>query len=121
MKYINTNRNQTASTYAQIEPMFDGSDLTFTLNTVKPNVGGKPLPMVKGNVRVMRPTAVTVCDDPCGASVNSMVEIRFNVRQGDTAVLNALLAEAKRCLEASVTDYQLANGVLPPVVATFEN
>lgn len=119
MKYINTLRDRSQAEYAQTEPTFDGSVAHFGTRTASPSIGGQVVPMVKASVRLSRPTAVTLCNDTCPVSVNSAVEITFNVVRGDTATLAAMRTEVNRLLDEAVADFQFANGLVPSGNADF--
>lgn len=117
--YQNTERTRSHSEFVQVDP-FDGTILAIDANTPMLTVVGKPVPMVKGSVRVTTPAAITSCDpQKCDGSVNESVSIAFNIKQGSVDSLAALRAEAIRCFDACVSQYNLALGVVPPSDATF--
>lgn len=119
MKYINTIKDKANSEFVRTDPSFDGSVLHFNISTARPSISGVVVPMVKGSVRLAVPTAVDLCDPTaCAGQINEAVKIEFNVRQGG-ANLSTILTEVQRCLAIAISDYQITNGVLPPVSADF--
>lgn len=120
MKYINTNRDTTASAFARTEPTFDGSVLIVSAQPVKANVSGSTVNMVKGHVRLTTPKSVEICDSVCAGSVNEMVEIRFNSVSGFDNI-ETLRAEVIRCMDVAIAKYSLAYGVIPPATADFDD
>lgn len=120
MKYINTIRDRQAAEFARVEPSFDGAVVEFNINNAQPMINGQRVNMVKGFARLSVPTAVESCDSTCVGYVTEVVEIRFNEIRGG-ANHTGLLAEVSRVLADAVSNYQLLNGVVPPVSATFNN
>lgn len=121
MKYINTNRSQTSASFVQVEPTFGGQDAHINVTNTRPKIGGTTLNMVKGAVRLVKPTPVDVCQDSCGVSVNSQVELRFNAVRGDVTTVKAMRTEVNRLFDALVADFHVVDGVVPPSTATFED
>lgn len=120
MKYINTDRNKTASNYGRVEPSFDGSQVTFTVKTASVLAAGQQVPMVSATVRLTTPHEVTPCDPTkCGASVNTAAAISLNLVRGEDPT--AMLAEVQRVLGVALTQYYLSDGVLPPATADFSD
>lgn len=119
-KYISTLRDKANSEYVRVSPSFDGGMLHFNVSTARPTINGTVVPMVKGSVRLAVPAEVASCDpSACAGTVNEAVKIEFNFRQGGVNFAT-LQTEVMRCLAIAIADYQLANGVLPPVSADFE-
>lgn len=118
MKYINTTRDTKTAAYVRTEPSFDGAEVDFSITPVQPKINGESVKMVRGIVRLTEPSEVVACDDRCVGHVNEVMELRFNVRQGGES-LEALLAEVTRVYNVAVDNYQIANGVVPPVTAQF--
>lgn len=124
IKYINTQRDRASAEFTQTEPDFSGQLVNVSASVTRPMIPGvgSPTPVVKGRVRVVKPVKVPACNDTgCGGTINSAVAIEFNVLQGDVDAINALVTEAKRCLDDALANYQLANGVIPPSTADFAN
>lgn len=74
--------------------------------------------MVNGEVLLQRPKSVTGGDNVT-ADVNNSIRIAFTVIQGDTAALAAMRVEANRIFDEAIA-FNIVDGLVPPVYATFE-
>lgn len=118
MSYTNVTRDKSTSTFVRVSPTMDGTDLVLNAKLSKPRIQGQEVPMVSGSLRVSTPRGVDVCGSVCPGSITEAVEIKFNVKQGGDE-LASMLNEARRVLDLCISEYNFANGLVPPVVATF--
>lgn len=118
MSYTNITRDKNASSFVRVSPEMDGTDLVVSTKLSKPRIQGQEVPMVVGTLRLSTPRGVDICGETCPGSITEAVEIKFNMRQGGAELTN-MLNEARRVLDLCVGEYNFANGLVPPVVATF--
>lgn len=120
MKYINTTRDKTTSDFARVQPSVDGATMHFLVKTARPVIVGTPVSMVNGTLRLAVPSPVASCDTSvCSGEVIEAVSLQFNIKAGNTAVLSTLRTELNRVLDAAITSYNLADGIVPPATADF--
>lgn len=119
MKYQNATRSVNETTAVEVGEL-NGSLLTIRCkNSTFSPMAGQKTDMVAGVVRLVKPSTVVVGDTP--VTVDESVEIRFNVRKGAKANITALNTETTRILGKSLSDYNLALGLVPPSEASFES
>lgn len=119
IKYQNATRALNDALFIEVGEL-NGSTLTIRAkNSTFSPVSGVKTEMVAGVVRVVSPVNVTQGD--LVASVDESVEIRFNVRKGNTTRLTALQAEVARVLGLATSGYNLALGLVPPSEANFQS
>lgn len=81
---------------------------------------GTVVPMVNGTLRLAVPSAITPCDtNACSGEVIESVSIQFNVKAGNVSALTTLRTELNRVLDAAISGYNLADGIVPPATADF--
>lgn len=120
MKYINTTRDKTTSDFARVQPSVDGATLHFLVKTARPMIVGTSVPMVNGTLRLAAPAPVASCDsNACSGEVTESVSIQFNIKAGNVSTLTALRTELNRVLDAAISGYNLADGIVPPATADF--
>lgn len=118
MKYINTDRSKTTSNYGRVEPSFDGSQITFSVKNATVTTAGQAVPMVSATIRLTTPKVVASCDPTkCDSSVNTAATLSFNIPRG--ASPSDLMEEVERVTGIALSQYYLADGVLPPATADF--
>lgn len=119
-KYINSTRDRTTASFVQTEPTFDGTVVDFKLTSVNPSVAGVVVPMVKGLARISKPHPVESCNpNVCSGSINQAVTVEFNLLNGNKTSFEALRTEVNRVIDAAILEYNLLNGIVPPVSAAF--
>ena len=75
---------------------------------------------MRGSVRLTSKVGYSTCENDCGVPVNEAVRIDFNVVPSLNN-LNALRDECVRVMDVAIAEYYLAQGIVPPVSATFES
>lgn len=119
VKYQNATRSVNETTAVEVGEL-NGSLLTIrSKNSTFSPAAGQKADMVAGTVRLVKPSTVVVGDTP--VTVDESVEVRFNVRKGAATSITALNTEVARILGKSLTDYNLAIGLVPPSEASFES
>lgn len=119
-KYQNTVRTGEAASFLEVGEL-NGLSLTIKGKTgAFTPVAGVKMPMISGQVRCEGPMAYANEPGSDGnVEVVESVSISFNARKGSTNI-DALLTEANRVLGIWKRDMYLAQGLVPPASATFD-
>lgn len=119
IKYQNATRAQNDALFVEVGELNGSTLVVRSKNSTFSPAAGIKTEMVAGVVRVVSPVDVTQGD--LVASVDESVEVRFNVRKGNTTGLAALQTEVARVLGIATASYNLAIGLVPPSEATFQS
>lgn len=95
-------------------------ELIFRAKSARVPVLGGSVDMASGHVTYNRPMQVTTVEGMPPAYINEGVKISFNVISGEDAHIQVLLDEAIRCMTVARQQYNLASGLVPTGLASFE-
>lgn len=114
-KYQNTGFETGSSTFVDTNQK---NEVTFRSRKVSTKVGAVIVPMVKAAATLRASSEAPVCGSECPLPIVESVKLEFSVTQGG-ASLDALRTELMRLVDSALSEYHLANGLVPPSYATF--